>query len=192
MIKLSLKEQQRKTAMEARAAIDGALALEKTAKVIERIKAHRAYQNAKVVFVYSAFGPELSLAELILDAQAQGKMVAYPVCDGRGGMCAAAPVDDRYFQVAFYGIKEPILAHSLIIPPSQFDLVLAPGVAFDRAGKRIGYGAGYYDRFLPLCTKAFVLGVAFEEQMFDFISADPHDRPMHAVVTDLSVYNCAL
>lgn len=188
---LTPKEQQRQYAKNARKAIDSALVLEKTGSVIERIKAHRAYQNAKVLFVYSAFGSELNLASLIEDAKAQGKTLAYPVCDGRGNMIAAVPDDDGHWQIDQYGIKEPILAHSTIVPPSCIDLVLSPGVAFDKSGKRIGYGAGYYDRFLPLCSKAVILGIAFEEQMFETVDVDPHDQPMHAVITDSAIYTCA-
>lgn len=62
-----------------------------------------------------------------------------------------------------------------VVAPQDLDLVLVPGLAFTEAGARLGYGGGYYDRFLPLCTRARIAAAAFAEQMLPHVPTDEHD-----------------
>lgn len=79
------------------------------------------------------------------------------------------------------GIRAP-LPHLPQLPPEQAQLVLVPGVAFTRNGARLGYGGGYYDRFLPLCTRARTLALAFAEQLIPSLSTEPHDCTIDTVL----------
>ena len=72
------------------------------------------------------------------------------------------------------GILAPA-RHTRLLAPDDIDLLVVPGVAFTRTGKRLGYGGGYYDRFIPLCTKARIAALAFAEQMVDNLPTEPHD-----------------
>ena len=84
--------------------------------------------------------------------------------------------------VGAYGIPAPIGPPE---DPGLLDLVVVPGVAFTRDGKRLGQGGGYYDRFLPrVRPDCVVVGVCFAEQIVDALPAEPHDRQMSRVVTD--------
>ena len=74
------------------------------------------------------------------------------------------------------------------IPPDQIDLVVCPGTAFDPACRRMGMGGGYYDRFLPKCTRARIVMVAFEAQKVDEIPADAWDQPVEQVFTEDRIY----
>lgn len=85
-----------------------------------------------------------------------------------------------------HGVPEPT-ADGPAIDPAELDLVVVPGVAFDRAGNRLGRGGGFYDRFLPRCPGAFLLGVGFAEQMVETMPAEAHDRPVDGVATDAGV-----
>ncbi len=100
-------------------------------------------------------------------------------------------------QLAFHVVKEParelvegalgILAPLPSLPqaePESLDLVLVPGVAFSPDGSRLGYGGGYYDRFLPRCTRARLLALAFEEQMLPngAIPCEAHDLRVAQVI----------
>ncbi|MBQ8516374.1 MAG: 5-formyltetrahydrofolate cyclo-ligase [Akkermansia sp.] len=71
-----------------------------------------------------------------------------------------------------------------VIPPEQLDIVIVPGVGFSLTGKRLGYGGGYYDRYLPRCTRAQVLALAFPEQIEDTLPTDEHDFPIPSVLTN--------
>ena len=145
------------------------------------------FQKARNVVLYSAAGQEADPAGLL--SFCAGKRVAYPVCDGRGGMIAAIPCGG--WERNRFGILEPRLAESLVMPADTIDAVLVPGLAFSSSGRRLGRGAGYYDRFLPLCANAARIGFAYEVQMLPF-EADPHDVAMHIVVTEKYVYIASL
>ena len=75
---------------------------------------------------------------------------------------------------AALGIPAPIPEIPLI-PPAAFDLILVPGVAFTQAGAHLGYGGGYYDRYLPHCPRAALVAAAFAQQIVPDIPTEPHD-----------------
>jgi 5-formyltetrahydrofolate cyclo-ligase len=82
------------------------------------------------------------------------------------------------------GILEP-LSSFLPAPPDVLDLILAPGLAFDLAGRRLGYGGGYYDRFLPRRrSDALVCGLAFSFQILPSVPCEPHDQKLACLVSE--------
>jgi 5-formyltetrahydrofolate cyclo-ligase len=87
-----------------------------------------------------------------------------------------------------FGILEP--AGEKGISPEEIDLVVVPGVAFDKRGNRMGYGAGYYDSFLPkLRPEVKKVAVAFEIQVTDSLPAEEHDVKMDLIITENTIYN---
>lgn len=79
-----------------------------------------------------------------------------------------------------------ILAPLPLLPtfaPSEIDILIVPGLAFTARGARLGYGGGYYDRYIPLCTQARILATAFAEQIVDFLPTEPHDLPIPEILT---------
>ena len=87
-----------------------------------------------------------------------------------------------------YGIRTPILSRSEILLPEALDLVLVPCTAFDADCFRVGMGKGYYDRFLPRCTHAEKIGIAFEAQRVAHAAVDGHDQRLDAYVTERGIY----
>ena len=85
-----------------------------------------------------------------------------------------------------YGIQEPSPESRIIMTPDMFDLVIVPGVAFDKKGRRIGQGKGYYDRFLEL-TSAFRLALAFDCQLLENVPSELHDIPMDAILSESGI-----
>jgi 5-formyltetrahydrofolate cyclo-ligase len=82
------------------------------------------------------------------------------------------------------GIPEP-LSHCPTVAPTAVDWVLVPGVTFDRTGRRLGYGGGYYDRLLPLVpARAPRIAGAFRVQIVERVPAGPHDMRVDAIVTE--------
>lgn len=68
------------------------------------------------------------------------------------------------------------------LEPQAAQLIIVPGVAFTTGGKRLGYGGGYYDRFLPRCPAAATLALALPEQLYPDLPTDPHDCTLHCVL----------
>jgi 5-formyltetrahydrofolate cyclo-ligase len=83
-----------------------------------------------------------------------------------------------------YGIPAP---DGPTIPPETIDLIVVPGLAFDRSCHRLGQGGGYYDRYLPYC-RAVTVGLAFELQMTDDLPWEAHDIQLDFVATDAALY----
>lgn len=84
------------------------------------------------------------------------------------------------------GIMEPP-ATATLVEPDSIDAVLVPGLAFDPKGYRLGYGGGYYDRFLARCSRALRIGLAFDSQIVDSVRPHSRDQPLDLLVTERRV-----
>ena len=181
------KQLQRKAGRAARKALSPDERVAANAALCRTLWQLDAVRNARTILLYAAFGAEADLAAFAAEAQAQGKKLAYPVCGEEYSLTAAVPGPDGW-EVGQYGIRTPVLARSELVPPEALDLVLVPCTAFDAGCRRVGMGKGYYDRFLPRCTRAVKIGVAFEAQRVDQAAAGPHDWPLDAFVTEKGIY----
>lgn len=150
-------------------------------EICRRIAALPCFANAVSILSYMATWDEVDLSEL----EAYGKRIAYPKTYKAGRMEAFIPGG---FSVGTYGIREPKPELSEAVAPEEFDLVLVPCVGFDESCRRIGHGAGYYDRYLPMCNNAVFVCVAFEAQKLPQVSTDEHDIKMHRIVTECGEY----
>ena len=173
----AVKRHQRKVAIAGREGLSPAARAEKSARIVEAVRALTAYQSAETVMLYSAIGAEVDLAALTAD----GKRFCYPLCASKTEMEAYIP---GAWKTGAFGIREPDPARSELVPPEEIDLVLCPCAGFDGDGNRVGMGAGYYDRYLPRCKNAAVYAVAFEAQRLELVYTDEHDRPMDGVITE--------
>ena len=116
--------------------------------------------------------------------QEYGKTAVYPLCVSKTEMIALHPSSDEAWEEGHYGILEPVREKSELVLPEKIDLVICPCTVFDEEGSRMGMGAGYYDRFLPLCVNARIAAAAFECQRVQKVPADEWDRPMERVFTE--------
>ena len=179
------KQEQRALALEARRAMSLDARKAASAAICERLLALPEVREAKTVLSYRALPDEADLEALHETLWERGVRLCFPVSLPLGMMEAHVP---RSWVSGPYGIREPDRESSLLVPPEDIDLVLAPCVAFDEKRSRLGHGAGYYDRYLPRCVKAAVIAAAFESQKLPALVMDVHDRPMDAVVTEKTVY----
>lgn len=170
----------RKRGIRARDALSPDEREELSRRAVERIAASNEFQNARTVMIYRAVRGELDLSSLV--HLAPDKRYVYPLCLNTGEMVALLPGEDAW-QKGAYGIEEPVRALSEEVQPEEIDMVICPCTVFDGAGRRMGMGAGYYDRYLPKCRSAVIAAVAFDEQRVASVPVQPWDVPMQIVFT---------
>lgn len=150
------------------------------------------FSRAGLVLAYMDFRDETGTADIIAKCFKRGKRVALPVVTGTIG----AAFELQAFETSSgagllrnsYGIFEPDPNTACRVDEAEIDLVIVPGVVFDLMKYRIGYGAGYYDRFLTkLSTDCVTVGIAYDLQIVDRIPAENHDIPMDKVITESHV-----
>lgn len=176
----ALRKSIRKRGIRARDALTPEVRAELSECAAERIAASEEFQNAHTVMIYRAVRGELDLGELV--HLAPDKRYVYPLCLDAGEMVALLPGEDAW-QKGAYGIEEPVRALSEEVQPEEIDMVICPCTAFDGAGRRMGMGAGYYDRYLPKCRNAVIAAVAFDEQRSANVPAQAWDISMQLVFT---------
>lgn len=168
---------------------------EKSAAILKRLFSLEQFGEAGVVMAYMSFRNEVSTDELIRHCLSSGKRVVVPrveksVPDASGGVVRSLGVYEikeagKDMVTGAMGIAEPDVSALRRVNPLEIDLVVVPGVAFDIKKNRIGYGGGYYDRFLPAlrpdCLKA---AAAFELQVYDSVPAAAYDYPVDIIVTE--------
>ncbi len=116
--------------------------------------------------------------------------VAYPYIKENGKMDALQPEND-HFLINKYQIREPDPSFSAFVDPSVLQVIIVPLLAFDVNRQRLGYGGGYYDRYLKN-TDALKIGVAYEVQKTDLDLRQEHDVPLDLIITEKSIYGDTL
>lgn len=133
------------------------------ARIVDRFLELPEVEAATTVMLYWSFGSEVPTGRLIQRLHERGVAVALPRVEGSDLVPVPFAPGDATGPTSF-GAREP--AGGLTIARDRLDVVAVPGVAFDRAGRRIGYGGGYYDRLLPT-TSAVAVALAFDVQVLD-------------------------
>ena len=155
-----------------------------SAAACARLAAEPFWRKARAVLVFLSMPSEIDTAGLVRAALGNGKLLAVPRCDSAGFMSAVVVQSLDRLSPGTLGILEPS-ATAPALPPADLDLVVAPGLAFDAAGRRIGRGAGYYDRFLATPgVRALVCGFGFERQVVPRVPVGALDRALDALVTE--------
>jgi len=190
-----LKKEIRRQIISQRLALSPGEVILKSEKISNLIIGLPEWRHALTVMVYLAFRQEVDTASLISQALAAGKQAVVPVCleNPRRLLASRLLNTEEDLAPGAWGILEPKPESLRPVDPAEIDLVLVPGVAFDRSGNRLGYGAGYYDRFLRSLThRAKAVALAYQLQVFEHIEADEHDFPVDFVVTEEGVIDCSI
>lgn len=146
----------------------------------ERLLQHPFYQEAKIIATYLSFPHEFQTQELIEQALKDGKKVLIPKTYPKGRMDFVV-YDLQQLVKTSFGLLEP-QGNLEVVDASQIDLIHVPGLAFTMEGYRIGYGGGYYDRYLEQFT-GHTLSTIYPCQIQDFIP-EKHDIPVQEVLID--------
>lgn len=183
------KNMQRQEAIAARKVLEPEIRKRFSQVISDQLIAESAFAKARTILSYQAFGEEADPQQIDADAVKAGKRVAYPLCYEKGIMAAAIPTVEDGWEEGRYGIKTPVESKSLILNPLEIDLIVVPCVAFEGNKKmRIGWGAGYYDRYLPQCKNAVTIAIGFEAQHIKDLTCDPWDIPLDVIITEARRY----
>ena len=160
--------------------------------IVNRFMNLPEYHAAKTIMFYVDVRDEVRTRQALPDAVGSGKRIVVPYCvDGELELFWLENMDE--LELGMYRILEPKnelrIVESKRLQPTDLDLVMVPGVAFDRNGGRTGHGKGYYDKLLQHARlDAPLIALAFECQMFEKIPAESHDIYMDKIVTQDAVY----
>lgn len=164
----------------------------KSAGIARRILAMPALQGLRAWFVYVSYRSEVETHGLIAGLLVAGMAVSVPSVDAAAKTMTASRITDfsRDLSPGRLGILEPKPDRRQPVSPDRLDVVVVPGAAFSPGGWRIGYGGGYYDRFLKSC-RCPAVGLAFEAQILGCIPHDDAaDMPVQYVVTESRILDC--
>lgn len=161
-------------------------------RIVERFMSLPEYATAKIIMFYVDVRDEVRTRHALPQAIQSDKRIVIPYCvDGELELFHLESMEE--LDVGMYKILEPKMELREVaakrLEPTDLDLVMVPGVAFDRLGGRTGHGKGYYDKLLEHARlDAPLVALAFECQMFPEIPCETHDIYMDKVVTELAVY----
>jgi 5-formyltetrahydrofolate cyclo-ligase len=179
------KMEMRRRTLAARDALPGAERARLSVAVCARAAALPELIAARTVMLYASFRSEVETAALFAWASKAGKTVCAPRILAPGLMAAyliAEPAGDLV--PGAWGIPEPRTGLEEV-PPRRMDVVVVPGAAFDAAGRRCGYGGGFYDAYLARTRPGIPrVALAFEAQLVDELPCEAHDLPVTAIVTE--------
>lgn len=139
----------------------------------------------KAVMVYLSMKSEVETSGLIESLLNQSRKIIAPVVETKNGQLVPRCIQNLEEDLVThrFGMLEPN-TNCPIFPPDQLQLIFVPGIAFDLNGYRLGYGKGFYDRFLPTCPNAVTIGIAFQLQLVEDTYPQPWDIPVQHIFTE--------
>jgi 5-formyltetrahydrofolate cyclo-ligase len=151
--------------------------------------------NAEHIALYLSVEKEVDTLAIIQQGWDLGKHIYLPKCHPEAKQLVFYRIESLdQLEVVYYGIPEPIPAHCEKLRLEELELIIVPGLAFDQRGYRIGYGGGYYDRFLShLTTEVDTLSLAFSFQVLkrqELLPNDSFDIPVDSIMTEQGTFNC--
>lgn len=150
-------------------------------RLCEKLFEQECYKQARSIYAYLSYNQEVRTQKILERAQADGKRVAVPKVIG-DDMVFLWLDDLNAVSDGYCGIPEPIADTPVADDDSA--LVLMPGLAFDPEGHRLGYGGGFYDRYLNTHPDHTLVALCYDFQMFDHLETEAHDIPVDLVIAD--------
>lgn len=158
--------------------------------VAKKVLQEPSIKEANIIGTTISNIPEVDTIHLIEALWQLGKTVAVPKCDPKTRQMAFFVIDSfAQLETVYMHLREPITNQCEFVDASEIDVMLVPGVVFDKRGYRIGYGGGYYDRFL-LEYRGELLSLIFDEQLCDEVPDEAHDYPVNVLLTPTQRIDC--
>ena len=161
--------------------------MEKSNRIKSNLFNLESYKKSKTAMFFVSFSSEANTHDMIKESIGRKTVIAPKVVQNE--IEPSVIIDlDSLIPSGKFGILEPI--EIMKIAYKNIDLVLVPGIAFDKEGHRIGYGFGYYDKFLKKVPKAVKIGLCFDFQLADKVPREEHDMQVDFIVTEERVIEC--
>lgn len=159
----------------------------KDKKIMDRLTRFASFEKAREFFMYLSHRGEVS-TDTLLEKFFKKKKIIVPKIQSKR-ICLFELQHPSKFQEGKFGIREPVFC-ILKRAWHEIDVAIVPGIAFDMSGHRIGFGGGYFDRFLKKldCT---TIGLAYEWQIIDKVPTHPYDVPVDFIITEKRIINCS-
>jgi 5-formyltetrahydrofolate cyclo-ligase len=187
------KEQIRDKILRLRTSLPQKEAIIKSLKVQECLFRLPEFVKAKIILFYVSTKNEVKTENMIKQALKNGKRVVIPISNIKEKTLTLSELKDfnKELEPGSFNILEPKKEFIRKVSPEEIDLIIVPGVAFDKEGDRIGYGMGFYDNFLSSLKKSVpVIGLAYELQIVDEIPVDDKDVTVDKIVTEERIIKC--
>jgi len=183
----------RKEILERRKSQDRQVSAAQSRSITRTLVDRKEFRAAGKILIYLSKDGEVSTDNLLGRAFELGKRVCVPVVDRDSDALRISelPGPEIDFRLGAFGVREPAEDDLNFVSPDQMDLVVVPGLAFDRRGGRIGYGKGYYDGLLSrLGSQVPRIALAFDFQILDTVPQDENDIQVDAIITEKNTMSC--
>lgn len=158
-----------------------------TNEIKETVVNDPCWKTAKVIGLTIAKFPEVNTKQLIETAWQENKIVVVPKCHPVNRQMTFHKITSfSDLEIVYYGLFEPILEKTLFVPKDDIELLFVPGLIYTRSGYRIGFGGGYYDRFLTDFS-GMTVSIAFSCQIVHSFPIEKHDLPVRKIITNTEV-----
>lgn len=182
-----LKKELRTRMKRLRSSIPEKTRKEKAFAAMKHLLETNLFRDAKTIALFSSIGSEIDTAPVHRALYKEGKLLVYPRVVGHE-IVFAPGMEECDFVVGTMGIREPVTE-----PTNEIDCIIIPGLAFSKSGYRLGYGGGYYDRYLEKYPDPLRIGYGFSEQWDIDVPVMEWDLPLDAFVSDrgLQIVECS-
>ncbi|WP_078552829.1 5-formyltetrahydrofolate cyclo-ligase [Bacillus alkalicellulosilyticus] len=159
-------------------------------KLIEKqVMSLSSWRKAQTVAITISRGTEIHTYPIIMEAWKQGKTIAVPKTYPKTKKMEFLLIDSfKQLKPTYFSLLEPV-ERCPLITKDKLDLVVVPGLAFERSGYRLGFGGGYYDRYLQ-DYNGDTISMAFEEQLVATVFPEQYDIPVSTIVTEKQIIHC--
>lgn len=171
----------RKQIRAAKKAVPFCEKLSRSKTILKQVEALPQFQSARTILLYWAMDDEVQTQDFV-NRWYLDKTILLPCVDGDNLLLRPYQGPEMMQAGEQFGIGEP--TGEIFTDYDSIDLIIVPGVAFDRHNNRMGRGRGFYDRLLKTTPNAYKIGIAFDFQLFDEIPTEPFDVPMNTVISE--------
>jgi 5-formyltetrahydrofolate cyclo-ligase len=156
-------------------------------KIAQQLFKTDEWMEASTVAVTVSKAPEVDTFQIIRKGWEQGKRMVVPKCEPKPRKLDFRELK-RFSELesVYYGLLEPIVSETISVNPDEIDLVVVPGLAFSKNGYRLGFGGGYYDRFLAN-YQGKTVSLAFKDQILSEVPVENHDIAVEKIITSQGV-----
>ncbi len=186
-----MKNQIRKQLIDERKNLSKKEVLEKSRIIKNKLFNMKDFKDASTILFYISYDKEVYTHEMIKEQLQNKKTIVVPIADIKNRCLILSKLENwNDLDVGTYNILEPKKENIIEVYIDSIDLILVPGVGFDKKGNRIGHGKGYYDTLLNNSKRALHIGLSFECQIVKHIPTENHDIPVDKIVTEKRIIEC--